>query len=296
MRDFLEYHSDRFDDFSLMVIEQNEILAILPANISDNKIISHQGLSYGGIVFSDSIKMSEIILIVRELLFYINNIGVQIFVLKLLPRMYNTRPSDELDWLMFKMNAKLIRRDTALAISNKSSSIPYQERRKRSIKKASKLNINIIEGFDELDPFWNDILTPNLIEKHGVKPVHTLGEIKYLASKFPENIRQHNIYLDNQIVAGCTMFLNRCVAHAQYISGSNLGRENGCLDYLFDFLVSEKYKQYDFFDFGICNEKDGQLINKGLLDWKEGFGGRAISHDFYEINTNNFKLLDNYIL
>lgn len=291
-RAFIEYHSDRFEDYSLIVIDQDEILSVVPANIKNGRLISHQGLSYGGIVFSDCVKMTEIIVFVKEILRFLYNNNIHTFSLKFLPRMYHRRPADELDWLMFKLNAKLIRRDLALAISNKSSIIPYQNRRKRAIKKASKLNISIVEGYDELDLFWNDILIPNLMDKHGVKPVHSLEEIKFLASHFPHNIIQHNIYLNNKIVAGCTMFLNNCIAHAQYISSSHEGRETGCLDYLFDFLISQKYKEFDYFDFGICNENDGQLINLGLLDWKEGFGSRSISHDFYEISTIDFILLN----
>ena len=45
-RDFMEYHSDRFQDFSLLVFDEKDSLkAIVPANISDNEIHSHQGLT-----------------------------------------------------------------------------------------------------------------------------------------------------------------------------------------------------------------------------------------------------------
>jgi hypothetical protein len=151
------------------------------------------------------------------------------------------------------------------------------------------------KGFEEIAPFWTEVLVPNLLSKHGVAPVHTLKEIELLASKFPENIQQHSIYLDGKIVAGCTMFLNNTVAHAQYISGTDIGRDIGCLDYLFDFLIKDEYVNYNYFDFGICNEQDGVLINKGLLDWKEGFGARTICHDFYQINTSEYNKLNNYV-
>ncbi len=114
-----------------------------------------------------------------------------------------------------------------------------------------------------------------------------------LAVKFPENIKQYNIYLGDTIMAGCTMFINQTVAHAQYISGSDEGRANGCLDYLFNYLIKEEFNKSPYFDFGNSNEEAGTKINFGLMDWKEGFGGRAISHDFYKINTANYFLLDN---
>lgn len=290
-RNFMDYHSDRFNDYSLMIFDDNQLVAVIPATISEGQLISHQGLSYGGIVLLDQLKLAQIILIVKEVLIYLKNNQIQTWFIKFIPRMYHSRPCDELDWVMFKLLAKIYRRDTALVIDNRSRQIPYQERRKRSIKKAAKQNILIKQGVEQFEPYWNNVLVPNLQAKHGVAPVHSLDEIELLAKRFPENIKQHNIYLDNKVVAGCTMFLNKQVAHAQYISGTDEGRDTGCLDFLFDCLIRNEYAQYDYFDFGICNENGGQLLNKGLLDWKEGFGARTIIHDFYEIKTDSFSLI-----
>jgi hypothetical protein len=290
-RNFMDYHSDRFNDYSLMIFDDNQLVAVIPANISEGQLISHQGLSYGAIVLLDQLKLAQIILIVKEVLIYLKNNQIQTWFIKFIPRMYHTRPCDELDWVMFKLLAKIYRRDTALVIDNRSRQIPYQERRKRSIKKAAKQNILIKEGVEQFEPYWNNVLVPNLQAKHGVAPVHSLDEIELLAERFPKNIKQHNVYLDNKVVAGCTMFLNKQVAHAQYISGTDEGRDTGCLDFLFDYLIQNEYSQYDYFDFGICNENGGQLINNGLLDWKEGFGARTIVHDFYEIKTDSFSLI-----
>lgn len=294
-RDFMDYHADRFTDYSLMIYDEKKLVALVPANVKDNQLISHQGLSYGDIILNNLVRLSESIEVAKVVLEYLNKHGIKTWVIKLIPRMYHERPSDELDWILFKVNAKLIRRDTALAIDNRTNHLPYQERRKRSIKKAAKRNIQLKKGFEEIAPFWEKVLLPNLLSKHGVAPVHVLKEIELLASRFPENIQQHSIYLDGIIVAGCTMFLNSTVAHAQYISGTDIGRNAGCLDFLFDFLIKEEYIKYNYFDFGICNEQGGVLINKGLLDWKEGFGARTIVHDFYEINTNSYKYLDKFL-
>ena len=47
-----------------------------------------------------------------------------------------------------------------------------------------------------------------------------------------------------------------------------------------------------FFDFGICNENNGFSLNHGLLDWKEGFGGRTYVNKFYKVKVSNHYLLD----
>ena len=291
-RDFMDYHKERFSDYSLMVYKGNMLLAIIPANVTKDQIISHQGLSYGGVLFARDVRLGDSIEVIKVVLEYLNNRGIKTLVIKLIPKMYQCLPSDELDWILFKIKGKLIRRDTALAIDNRVAHLSYQKRRKRSISKASKLNIRLSKGHDEIRPFWLKVLEPNLLSKHGVAPVHTLDEILLLADRFPKNIQQHTIYLDGTIVAGCTVFLNETVAHAQYISGSDIGRNSGCLDFLFDQLIQEEYIGYNFFDFGICNEEEGQIINKGLLDWKEGFGARTVIHDFYRIDTSSFNHLN----
>ena len=47
-RDYMDYHSDRFNDFSLMAFDGGRLLALLPANLSGDTLYSHQGLTFGG--------------------------------------------------------------------------------------------------------------------------------------------------------------------------------------------------------------------------------------------------------
>ena len=64
---------------------------------------------------------------------------------------------------------------------------------------------------------------------------------------------------------------------------------------LFEYLITDLFKDKEFFDFGICNENQGMYINHGLLDWKEGFGGRTYVHKFYNIITSKHYILDKVI-
>ena len=52
-RGFMDYHADRFTDASLMVYREQKLYALLPANIKDDILTSHGGLTYGGMVMSD---------------------------------------------------------------------------------------------------------------------------------------------------------------------------------------------------------------------------------------------------
>jgi acetyltransferase-like isoleucine patch superfamily enzyme len=124
--------------------------------------------------------------------------------------------------------------------------------------------------------------------------VHTLEEITLLASRFPEQIKQFSAYYEDEIVAGTTIFETPTVAHGQYGAVTEKGRQIGAEAYLFSTLI-EQYKDKRFFDFGISNEKEGRVLNHGLLEWKEGFGARCYAHDFYEIATGNYPKLESVL-
>lgn len=293
-RDFMDYHSDRFVDHSLMVYKKEKLVAVLPANISESVLHSHQGLSYGGLVLSKKVTFEEALQIFKSVLFYLENEGISILKLKLLPKIYHQFPSDEIDYLLFLVKAALMRRDFTSCVFNETPLKITSSNRLRGIKKGVKNELEVREesGFDT---FWTEVLVPNLKQVHDQKPVHSLEEISLLQSRFPKNIKQFNVYKNDKIVAGTTIFESATVAHAQYISANEEGRKTGGLDFLFNYLL-QYFSHKKYFDFGISNEAQGRNVNKGLLNWKESFGGRSISHDFYEIKTENHHLLNDVFL
>ena len=107
-RDFMEYHQDRFEDFSLLVFdEKNHLKAILPANKVGNILYSHQGLTYGGLVLSQQIKLQEVIKMLHSIFKFLNENVIYSLQLKQLPTIYHESPSDEIEYLSFILNAKL---------------------------------------------------------------------------------------------------------------------------------------------------------------------------------------------
>ena len=44
-RDYMDYHSDRFDDHSLMFYKGEQLIALLPAHLSGNAFCTHNGYS-----------------------------------------------------------------------------------------------------------------------------------------------------------------------------------------------------------------------------------------------------------
>lgn len=290
-RDFMEYHADRFEDFSLLVFEDQKLKAVLPANKTGNEVHSHQGLTYGGLVYNEETKQVAIIEIFQQILFFLNTTDhFEKLYLKTLPSIYHRKPAEEILYSLFLAEAKLIRRDS-LSVIDLFQEKSISKIRKRGLKKAIS-NELIIKEETHFDNFWNEVLIPNLRHKHKTKPVHSIEEISYLKCLFPDNIHQFNVYFKDEIVAGTTVFETDTTAHCQYIS-KNPDKENlGSLDFLFHFLIKERFRQKHFFDFGTSNENHGRNLNQGLIYWKESFGGGTIVHDFYEIETSNHNKLN----
>ncbi|PXY39068.1 GNAT family N-acetyltransferase [Flavobacterium cheongpyeongense] len=293
-RDFMEYHKDRFEDYSLMVFEGGKLVAVLPANIDQDTVYSHQGLTYGGLVYNEKFKLASVIQIFKCILFFLNSSAIQKLQVKLLPSVYHQKPSEELNYALFLSDAQLIRRDT-LTVIDLSTSYSLSKIRKRGVKNgiSNRLIVKEVDGFYD---FWNEILIPNLAQKHQAKPVHSLEEITKLKALFPEKVRQFNVYHNGTIVAGTTVFESSNVAHSQYISGIEDKNELGGIDFLFYILITDVFKNKRFFDFGISNESQGRKLNEGLSYWKESFGASTIVHDFYEVQTSNYSLLNNVLI
>jgi hypothetical protein len=291
----MEYHSDRFQDYSLLVLDEKDNLkAILPANILDNKLYSHQGLTYGGIVIDSTLKIEKFISIYSEILHFLNENNIEQIHFKLFPSFYCSQPSEELNYVLFLSEAKLNRRDTLVTIDLQSQ-FKIDSNRVEGVKRAEKLGLKIKKEID-FTGFWDNVLIPNLEAKHEAKPVHSLAEIQNLQSKFPKNITQYNVYQNDKIIAGTTLFIDKKTVHVQYISAIGDKNQHGALDYLFHYLVTKVFADYSYFDFGISNENLGKNINKGLQYWKETFGARTFCQDFYEVETKNFVKLNQVFL
>lgn len=292
-RSFMEYHSGRFEDFSLLIFENEILKAVLPANIVENQVFSHQGLTYGGLVLNEKVKLKEVILMFKEILFFLHKNEIVQLQVKQIPSIYCKVFSDELDYILFLTNAEIYRKDT-LSVINLNQKVNYSETRKQGINKG-KRNDLIIKEENNFEIFWDKILIPNLKTKHNATPVHSIDEIKKLAFLF-KNIRQFNVYHQEEIIAGTTIFETEKVAHVQYISVDKTKSDMGILDFLFDYLISDVFQEKTFFDFGSSNEMHGRNLNSGLSFWKESFGARTVVQNFYEVKTENYKLLDNVLI
>jgi hypothetical protein len=282
----MEYHKDRFIDYSLMIFnKKNNLVAIFPGNKVGEFFFSHQGLTYGGLILKNKVSFENYTSIFYEVMTFLSQNNFKKIFLKPIPNFYSNFLLGEIDYLMFILDAKLVRRDL-LSIIEISNKLSISQTRKQSIKKAIRSELKVVQD-DDFAIFWNEILIPNLQTKYHVTPVHSLKEILYLKSKFPDQIKQYNVYWEGKIVAGTTVYETVDVAHAQYISGNpDYNNKLGSTDYLFYELINTFYMNKKYFDFGSSNEDNGRKLNKGLHFFKQSFGSGTVTQDFYEIDLH----------
>ncbi len=283
-RNFVEYHSDRFEDFSLMVFEEKKIVAILPANRVGYEIFSHQGLTYGGLVLKGQMKSVEVFHILDMLIDFLKKEAFKKFVIKPIPVFYKDTFSFEIEFYLHQNGFVFLRKDMNLAHKLVDNHLISNSKLK---KYRSNTNVTIdFQQEDNFKDFWNLVLIPRLAEKHQAKPVHTLVEIEKLAQNFPNQIKQFNAYLDDQIVAGITIFESKNVVKSQYGATTIKGEQCRALDFLFLSLY-EKYaaEKKTYFDMGIVTDTSFENgFNSGLLNQKEELGCVVFEQNHYALN------------
>ena len=282
-RRYMDYHRDRFVDHSLLLRgDDGGLLALLPSNETDGILHSHAGLTYGGLLLGNATGAAAALEMLEAVRDYLQANAISTLRYKTIPSIYHRQPAEEDRYALFRLDARLTRRDV-LSVVPAGDRLRYQDRRTRGVKSGRKAGVTVEESTD-FAPFWQ-VLSENLATRFGVAPVHSLAEIALLHGRFPDSIRLFEGRCDGEVVAGAVVFETHRVAHVQYISTSERGRDLHALDVVFDHLLNVRYAQKPFFDFGISNEDAGRVLNGGLVAQKEGFGARTFVHDYYEVSA-----------
>lgn len=285
-RGYMDYHSDRFTDCSLMFYKKGSLLALLPANWVelDRTVQSHGGLTYGGLITGADFTAEDALEVFSCAIEWMKkNLGAVRWIYKPVPRIYSSLPADE-DLYALSRNGATIKKREISSIVDLSKRIPLSTLRKRGFKKAAKNSLVVSEGNFEKDieDYWT-ILSELLHDKYDSRPVHTLDEIRLLHSRFPESIKLYVVKNADRIVAGSVIYDTGTVVKTQYIASSAEGRASGALDMLFSTLMDDIFKDRRYIDYGTSTLMGTNSLNEGLISQKEGFGARAVVYDTYEI-------------
>ncbi|MBQ9556956.1 MAG: GNAT family N-acetyltransferase [Muribaculaceae bacterium] len=282
-RGYMDYHSDRFEDCSLIALHDGKWCAILPACIAGDTLYSHRGLTYGGWLLP--LKHFDVTLMIGVMdaaCEWMRAQGLKRMVYKAVPHIYHHYPCEEDLYALFRQHAVLTEANISTTI-DLTCPLPLDRGNKSGANAARKAGIIVGES-DSWEEYWQ-LLSSLLDQRYDTRPVHTLEEIHLLHDRFPGNIRLYTASLDGELLAGVVMYLSAPVAHCQYIGASPRGKENKALTLLFEHLIGlySGMEEYRYFDFGISNEDHGRYLNEGLVRQKSRLGGRGIVYNTFEI-------------
>ena len=281
-RSYMDYHAHRFQDCSLIFSsDHDDIAALLPANRDGDSVVSHGGLSYGGVLSDEGMTTPLMLRIFDAMLEFYRTQGLTKLLYKAIPHIYHSLPAEEDLYALFRCGAKLVRRDVSSVV------FPQREQLLRhgvrlGVRRAKKLGVEgrISEDYRQ---FWS-VLQGALQARHGLLPVHTIDEITLLKARFPQCIKLFGSFIGEKMLAGMVIYESTRVAHTQYIAATEAGKRVGALQLLTQWLLTEHYPGKECWDFGHSNEEGGWRLNEGLISNKEGYGGRAVVYDQYEID------------
>jgi len=276
-RSYMDYHADRFPDASYLLEWDGRMVAAFPGTIKDSSYHSHRGLSFGGwLPESAGLTAAQTLAATELLVEELRRLGLRELIYKVIPTMYHERPAEEDLYALFRLGAQVLKVEPCTAIRMAARG-KVGSRRLRNQKKAARLGCRYGRSQDWAG-FWS-LLTARLRERHDLQPVHSLEEISGLVTAHPDNIQLFTASApDGALVAGVVMYMTPRVAHAQYIAADPVGLEHGALDGLFEHLITCCGPTHAWFSFGISSQEGGRVLNEGLIQQKEEFGGSTITH------------------
>jgi len=285
-RRFLGYHGDRFVDRSLIIEnDAGDWLGVMPLAqhpADATQVVSHPGITYGGILHAGRLRGEAMVTALRSAGQWLAALGYRRLLYRPVPYVYALAPAQDDLYALFRLGARLTRRDLSSCIDLQQR-LPVSERRRRALKRARLGALTHEVGAARLADLW-PVVQDNLARAHGLEPVHTLVEIEDLAARFPQQIECRIVRHEKQVLAGLVLFVTPRVVHAQYIASSERGQDCHALDLLFDRAIEDAQSmRARYFDFGISTVDQGRCLNMGLHQFKSEFGAGGVVHDHYEL-------------
>ena len=286
-RRFLSYHGSRFRDRSLLLQDRRgAVVGVFPAAESpgdDQVVVSHPGLSYGGVIHDGSIRGASMIGALEGISQHYRSLGYRKLRYKPVPAIYHSTPAQDDLYALFRLGARRYRSDLSATI-DLSSRGRVSQRRERSRRRARARGVFSEENWDEVAAFWR-MLEQNLARRHGIAPVHSLDEIRMLHERFPEDIVLIVAWISGELAGGTLLFAAGPVLHMQYTATTERGRDASATDLVMEQAIELAAKRgCRFFDFGVNTFDEGQALNQDLYRFKVSFGAGGVVYEHYELD------------
>lgn len=296
-RNFLEYHEDKFHENSLFFLDNEKIIAVLPAHIySKNgfkQFMSHQGSTYGGLVINckyyKARKVQEVLDCLDN---YAKENSINEIVLKITPKLFCTKKPDLLQYMLTLNgyeNFGELSTYVDLAKTNEDILLSFDETKRKIVRRLRKNDITLKKLVSDEDIYNFCTLLELNLKKHNAMPIHSYENLlDFKNSRLTNNVEFFGVFIDDKMCAAGMMFLfNKLkIAHAQNLSTDPNSPYADSITYLYYSMIEEyKKRDFDYVSWGKSTEDRGKILNFNLLRNKEAYGSD------YDLNYTYFKII-----
>jgi hypothetical protein len=283
LRDYMDYHRDRFDDHSLLFVRKGRTVACLPAHRVDDVLNSHRGLTFGGLVMHEKIRLSDVRTIFRYLLDHMNANGLRTLYYRHMPHPYHRLPAEEDIFTLSSLGAHVIETKATCVVPAGMPAL-YSQDIRRVVKRFSRAGLTLRQSFDFAR--FMALCETYLWRRRGTRPVHSGEELARLAARFFDNILLYVVERGSDIEGGVVIYRNATCARAQYVAQSEFGQEARVVPAIYDHIFNNVLPRGMMFDFGHSADPATGSHDEKLHTYKESFGARTIQLSSYRLSID----------
>ena len=257
---FLAYHRERFSKTAkyLTWYKGKKPFCVMPANITyedDSKVLSSPyGASFGGIIFSELVRLKDAHNMVELFIEYLKNAKINYCHIVNAPNVYMKQNCETINYCLEQQGFRVSQKDLFHLIDLRNTSheqirTKYSSAARYTLRK-HKDTFEIQHNADVAEFF--EILLEDK-KRHKVSPTHTLEELENLKRRYPNklwvDIAHH---VETGAKAGiCYFALSQTVLMTFYMARQNAALRLNGVNVLIDYGVPDAInKGFHFFDCG----------------------------------------------
>ncbi len=272
-RRYLEYHGNRFLDSSLMAIRGRQLIAVLPAHRMDESLVSHMGLPFAGWITHPRLRMGWMQAIFAALTQWMSEQGIAKLIYKAIPHIYHRFPAEEDRYVLAQLGAQCT--ELKVTAAKRLADPTTVNRTTRNMcNRVRRAHISVrpwhdTERFQGMHAWW-------LAERHGARPLHNLDEARFLAQRFPDEIRTYAAFQGDQAITAQRIYVSDTVIRLQSLGETPQGRRLLANNAILSWLEENPAFRGRWLDFGTSMDPETGELADSLLRYKESAGARAV--------------------
>lgn len=289
-RQFLSYHpAERFTDASVLFLDGEKIVGVLPAAIKENVLVSHPGASYGGLVTGIETSVADTGAMLTLLLDHAKGMKLSgVSMLRLPPASLQKTYAEDQQYWLYQKGFAMTRSEMDGAIDLRSlteatilDSLTGKCRNMVRQAERAEITVRLSNDFASFWPILEGVLTG----RHGTKPTHTLAEIQKLHELLPNGFRLLGAYKGKTMVGGIVLVtIHDKALYTLYMAQEyELQKDHPMHLLLVEAMKLALREKKDVLHLGVSTEDGGKTVNEGLFFFKESFGCRPVRRETWEI-------------